>query len=268
MPRTVYWIEMPVNFKDKDQAELLLMDIWIEPKRLGELSTITDKHLIVFINLDYALFSKSALQAGTEFDNIRKLFETLKQLSVLHVVGHTTHLNDQVKSIFKKQGASYLELNLFDQKTAISSINKVVNLLYEKMGRARRSHLRIQIPEKANIQGVITLQNNQIIDGYIKDISMNGLCLHIADIEKLEAIPLKGFVKLQFNLAAVPVKISTAIVVRIDKGLSEIGLYFESSNPKMMKPEVADQFKALLYQWIRDMIEESNISNYSDSPEN
>ncbi len=255
MPRTVHWIEMPANFKDKDRTELIAHDIWVEPVRIQELLSIPDKNLIIFVNLDYVIFTKSAQQTGDALQNARSLLNKLRQLSILHIVVHTTHLNEQLKQFFKKEGISYLEVNLFNQKVAISSIQKIVNLLYEKMGRARRAHLRIKIPEQASLEVLMTLPNEHLIRGYLRDISMNGICLYINEQEKLDLIPLKGFVKLQFNLSTIQVKIDMGIVARIDRETSETGLYFDLENPKMIKEEFAEHFKALLYQWIRDMLE-------------
>lgn len=254
MPRIVYWVAMPENFKDKDKIEILQHDIWIKPINPENIDEISDERPIIILNLDSILFRKSHKFTEEEYLKAKTLMEKLETLKPLHTLAHTTTLSENLKKLFNKNGYSYLERNLYNTRLAVTSIEKFINLLYEKIGRPKRGYLRIIISKEEQIGAQMLMGNQQKYPADLVDVSMSGICLSFPEGLYPSDIKLKEFVKVNFTLAHRNVKIETAIIARIDETNRELGLYFEIDNQKMIKEDSASHFTATLYQWTKDIL--------------
>lgn len=261
MPRKVYWIGMPESIKDKPRIELLKKDIWVSnvsPDEIHELQE--EESIIVFVNLDlmiHGIRDKSLMPVASV---TRKLLDSLSQLNALHTIIHTMHISPELNEMFTKASLTYIERNLYDVNTAISTIVKTVEYVYEKTNRKKREYLRIEINEtnKIPIQGNL-LKNNQKIrlSGDIADISLNGLQVILHDENLLDQIDLKDWVELSFELATHPIRIQKALVVRMNKPVKSIGVYFELDNEHMFRHESANLFSESTYLLLHEIIKKT-----------
>ncbi|MDH4199993.1 MAG: hypothetical protein OEV66_06390, partial [Spirochaetia bacterium] len=178
MPRKIYWIAMPESFKEKEKVELLQQDIWVIPFSIEKIPELEgEANIIIFVDLDKTLFSGRASKVASESAIANSLIENIRTVKPLHIIVHTTHINPALKSIFGQASLTYLEKNLYDTTAALATIIKTVNYLYDKTNSNKRAFLRIELDEKNRIPVKCRIKNNpaSLIEGYIGDISMNGL---------------------------------------------------------------------------------------------
>jgi len=257
MPRTIYWYQMPINFKDKDRIELLQKDIWIVPSDLETTSsTQEDKDAIFLLNLD-DLF-KSAKQGDLNLYKLgNQYIEKLQNKEPIKIVAHTTHLDNQLKNIFQEKSIVYLEKNLHNQKLAIQSISTIVNLLYEKTGRSNRAYLRMELAADSGVQVEISTKKDfiqSVLLAEVRDISMNGMLLSFSNQSDIEKLEIKGFIGMQLQIGKELVKFKSALIVRIDPEKLEAGIFFDPTNEKMLSEDQSSHYSTLLYHWISEMM--------------
>jgi hypothetical protein len=260
MPRRVFWIGMPDSFKEKEKMELFQKDIWVIKHPAEDIKDLEkESEFILFINLDTILFAGRAILTMQEIPSATKLIQNINLIKPMHAIVHTTHISPNLKDLFTKASFTYIEKNLQDTTSAMSTVIKTVNYVYEKTNRTSRAFLRVEIDDAGKIPIKCTIENdktNKMVDGHIGDLSLNGLQIKFNDEEKVNSFSLKDFIELSFMLEHHHVKIQKALITRIDIENKFIGVYFEIHNEKMVKEIYSRHFTDMLYTMIKEFLKD------------
>jgi len=259
MPKTVYWIGRPENFKEKERVDVLQKDIWINDISLSD--SIEEKNIewsnhVLLVNLDRLndrILSKEPVAPGT----LLKLVEKIDSFKPLHTIVHTTQLNDDYKQIFKRPGYSYAEKSLYDTTIATRFITQSIQQIYQLVRKTQRSFLRIELAPDSQIPVQISSASSphpRTITGKIVDISMGGFGI-IPDTENVKKVfSLKEMIDLKFPISGFMIRVNKGIIARINEAENEVGVFFDINNNRMIREDHALHMTEMLFLWTREII--------------
>jgi len=261
-PNTIYWVQMPVSVGEPEKIELLKRDVLVVDCTY-DLSNITllkekkDTYCAFFFNLDDII--KNSIN---KYDSIYSLSVNLAQfisrISIEKSIVHTNIIDEKLAEIYRNEGLFYLEKNFRDKSTAVSTVNNLIKPLFVYNNHVPRPSLRIVLyPEilyKVDIFINKSSTETKIIQGYLKDLSFNGMGIIINDPEEICYLQLKSVVQLRINAIKSILKIPIAGITRIDFDKKEIGINYDISNSQMVREETSNYLIKLIYNWMNEII--------------
>jgi hypothetical protein len=208
------------------------------------------------LNLDYILLKGRKIHSNEFIQEAKMLIKEIQGINPLHAIAHTTHINPQLALIFKNNSISYIEKNLHEINSAMSTVIKTVDLIYEKTNRVKREHLRIEVVDSNSIPIRCHIEKSKrefIFAGFVKNLSMGGLQIGFDNDSFKPVIAIRDIVELTFPLGSYQIKVQKAIIARIDTDSNSVGVYFDIKNEKMIRDFHANQYIETIYHWIKEV---------------
>ncbi len=272
-PKTIYWFEMPVTITDYEKIELLKKDVLLinYESDLESMFNIKDKInelTAFFYNYDNILY-KNKIPEENKYVFSEKFIGIIKEFNFQNNLVHTTHIDNKLSKLFKNHGLIYLEKNLNDKRIAINIISALIHPFFSNNLKIKRSFLRLNLaPMKYNLLIRNKKNNAVVINGFIKDLSLNGMGIYISNIEDFDKINLKDFLELKISIKQSIIKISNAFVSRVNKDSMEIGITYDINNSKMIREDYATYLTSLIYNWIKDLIKKYGVLDTETNKKN
>lgn len=268
-PKTIYWIEMPESIGDHERIELLKKDILLTYQsgcisELQKLSSLNGEYSGFLYNLDGMLIVNH-IDPNNAYEFFKKLAKIIKALTPRNCFVHTTIIDERITKLFKDEGIAYIEKSLYDNKIAMSTIMTLTKHIFDKEGQVHRSFVRLNLqPNKYKV--AITNLNNggQVIDGILKDISLNGMGLVLLNADDLQFIKLKEVLEIRIYLPKMILKVSKAIVTRVNNDKLEVGTNYNINDNTMIREDYASHLTSLIFSWLKGILNEYGSVKSSD----
>jgi len=260
-PKSIYWIDTPVSFNENDRIELLKRDVLLinydgDIKEIAKLKEKDNKYSGYFFNLD-GILSKNHIKGDTLYGFVEKLAQYIGSYINKRSLVYTTILDKKLVEIFKKHQVHFFEKNLNDKKIAISTIIKLIYPFFSENNKLERAFVRLNLlPMKYSLIITNLKQSHVTINGTLKDLSLNGMGIIISEKNKIEKIKLKDVVEVKLSLKTSIIKISKAIVARVDQNKFEAGLIYNITDSTMIREDYASILTGIIYNWIKEIIKE------------
>lgn len=260
-PKVIFWIEMPSAINDTDILELLRKDIFIikydgDFEKLPELEKSRSNYTGYFFNLEEMLLKNKVVES--DFLSFAINIATfIKGFVPDKTLVHTNMINKEIAEVFQSNMISYLEKNLNNKKIIYNTISSILFAFFTEKERSQRAAIRLIVSRLKYKAEIKSLRRKALptFDAYIKDVSMNGICLVISDSNNLKYFDLKDTVALKLILTGILIKIETCFVTRIDIQKNEIGLTFNINDNRMIREEQANALTSLFYKWLISLID-------------
>ena len=260
-PKVIFWVGIPSVIKKNEQIELLKNDVLIvehngNSQALYNLKKTCNKYTAYFYNLENLLLTNKINHDDiyTFMSNIATFIESLAPERSLV---HTNVIDENIANIFRYRGISYVEKNLKDKKIAFSTLINIIRPFFAEKDRLKRSVLRlILLPMKYKVE-IINLGNKiaPLVEGYIKDLSLNGMCIALRIKSHSSFFELKDRIQMKLFLKYSIIKIDMAFITRIDKKTGEMGINFNITDEHMIREDNASKLTTLIYDWIKEIIQ-------------
>lgn len=260
-PKSIYWIETPVSFNENDRIELLKRDVLLinydgDIKEIVKLKEKDNKYSGYFFNLD-GILSKNHIKGDKIYIFCEKLAQYIGNYLKKRSLVYTTILDNKLVEIFKKFGVHFFEKNLNDKRVAISAILKLIHPFFAENDKIERAYLRLNLlPMKYNLTIINLKHNNVSINGVLKDLSLNGMGIIISEEDKIDQIKLKDVIEVKLTLKSSILKISKAIITRVDQNKFEVGLIYNITDSSMVREDYASMLTGIIYNWIKEILRE------------
>ncbi len=259
-PKVIYWVGIPTILDKNERLELFKNDILVidhdgNNESLCELKKSYNKYTAYFYNLENILLKNKINNNDIYFfsSNIATFIENLiPERSLVH----TSIIDDNLANIFRTHGIPYMEKNLKDKKAVFTTIYNIIRPFFIEKGRIERAMLRLVLLPMEFKVNITVLNNNlaPIIEGYIKDLSLNGLCFRLVSKKDLYFFKLKEKLKLKLLIKRNIIDIEKAYISRIDIENNDIGVNFNIRDERMIKEESANSLTLLIYNWLLNII--------------
>lgn len=260
-PKTIYWVEIPFLLNENDRIELLKKDILLLNYNglindIIKLKEIDNKFTGYFFNLD-GILSKNYIKHNAIYSFADKIAQFInKYFKRKHLV-YTKILDNKLGEIFKKYGIIFLEKNLNDKKVAISTVLKLIHPFFAENNVVERSFLRLNLyPMKYNIVLTNFTKKNLMVTGILKDLSLNGMGIVVIEEDKIKQFNLKDIVEIKVSIKNKMLKVSKAIIARLDIAKFEVGITYNINNDDMIEKDNAYYLTNLIYNWLKEIIKE------------
>lgn len=259
-PKVIYWVGIPTILDKNEKLELFKNDILVidhdgNNDSLCELKKSYNRYTAYFYNLENILL-KNKINNEDIYSFSKNIATFIGSLMPDRSLVHTSLIDDYLANIFRTNGIPFLEKNLKDKKAVFTTLYNIIRPFFIENGRIERAMLRlILLPMKFKVN--MTILNNKLVpslEGYIKDLSLNGLCFKLISKNDLYLLKLKERLKLKLFIKRNVIDIEKAYISRIDKENCEIGVNFNIKDEKMIKEESANSLTLLIYNWLISII--------------
>jgi hypothetical protein len=260
-PKTIYWIQTPVTIGEHDRIELLKRDILIinyngDVQDIVKLKDVDNKYSAFFFNLD-GILSRNHIKGEEVYSFTKKIGKFIGSFFQKRSLVYTTILDKNLAEVFKANNVYFVEKNLNDKKIAITTIFSLIHPFFAEDGKVQRSFLRLNLfPMKYKFVLVNLTKGNAVIEGIIKDLSLNGMGLVFANNDDLKNIAVKDVVEVKLFIKNSIIKINRAIVTRHEADKLEFGVNYNINDTKMVREDYASYLTGLIYNWIKEIIKE------------
>ena len=260
-PKTIYWIQTPVTIAEHDRIELLKKDILIityngDMQDIVKLKDKNNKYSAFFFNLD-GILSRNHIKSDEIYAFSKNMGKFISHFFQKRSLVYTTILDKKLIELFKSFNVYFLEKNLNDKKIAISTIYTLIHPFFAEDGKVQRFFLRLNLfPMKYKFVLSNLSKGNIIIEGVLKDLSLNGMGLVVVNGEDLKNIAIKDVIEIKLFIKNSIIKINRAIVTRLDVEKSEAGVNYNINDTKMIREDYASFLTGLIYNWIKEIIKE------------
>jgi hypothetical protein len=259
-PKVVYWVGIPSILDKNKRLELLKNDILIiehdgNSNSLYELKKSYNKYTAYFFNLENLLL-KNKINNDNIYTFSTNIATFIDNLIPDRSLVHTSLIDDDLANIFRTHGISFLEKNLKDKKEVFSTLNNIIRPFFVEQGRLERSTLRlILLPMKYKVE-IRNLSNSimPVLEGYIKDLSLNGMCFRLSLKSDLSFFQTKERLKLKLFIKHYIVNIDLACIVRLDDEAGDVCVSFNINSERMIKEESSNCLTSLIYNWLINII--------------
>lgn len=268
-PKVIYWVGIPTILDKNERLELFKNDILVidhdgNNDSLCELKKSYNKYTAYFYNLENILL-KNKINNENLYSFSSNIATFIGNLIPERSLVHTSIIDDNLANIFRSHGIPYMEKNLKDKKAVFTTLYNIIRPFFIEKGRVERGMLRlILLPMKFKVN--ITILNNKlapVLEGYIKDLSLNGLCFRLISKNDLFFFKLKERLKLKLLIKRNVIDIERAYISRIDNENCDIGVNFNIKDEKMIKEESANCLTLLIYNWLLNLIKEDGKGEVS-----
>ena len=259
-PNTIYWVKMPAIIGEPDQIELLKNDILIMDCDYGieELDRIKEKdktNAAFFYNLD-AILTKSRVISENLYNFAEKISTFISENSPEKSVVHTVTIDVKMCDIFRSKGLIYIEKNLIDKTNAVTTIMNLLRPIFSDENKIKRSFVRINLYPAVKHRVEIITCSEKKINGFVKDLSLNGMGLIVNDSQEMTFLKLKDNISVKIFTPTAVLKIAASYITRKDDETSEIGINYNINDKNMVKEETANYLTRLIFYWIREILKE------------
>jgi len=259
-PNTIYWVQMPVIISDDDKIELLKRDILLINcdygiDDLSKLKQADSKIAAFFINLD-GLILKNRVKPEHIITFCDKIAAFVESFQPAKTVIHTYTIDSNICNIFRSKGLIYIEKNIGDKSSVVSTITHLIKPIFSDENRIQRAYLRVNMyPEvkfKVEISDVTQRTPAQIC--FLKDLSLNGVGLLFSDKSDIAYIGLKDVLSIKIFADRSILTIPQAVVTRKDEEKIEIGVNYNLNDRQMIKEDTANYLVKHVYNWLKDVV--------------
>ncbi len=257
-PYTIYWMFIPPLIGEPDKIELLKRDILIIgcSYSMDEYTKLNDKKddtTAFFFNLDKIL---SGVKPGGEYERAVGLAKFIAAFCPDKSIIHTSTIDEKLKHIFRSEGLIYIEKNFNDKDGAYNAIMSLVKPIFSSENQVRRTYVRIGLYPASTNRVEVTCNNGRtVVNGYLKDVSINGLGIIFTEDPNWDVLSLKEQVQLRIFTQSSILKVPIALVTRKNKDNKEYGLSYNINDRNMIREESANYFMKIIYKWIKDVID-------------
>ncbi len=260
-PKIIYWVQPPVSLGENDRIELLKRDVLLinfdsNIKDLVQLKEKDNPYSGYLFNLD-GILQRNHIKLNAVYPFIEKLAKFINAVMKKRSLIYTTILDKKIDEVFKKYGLIFLEKNLNDKKIAITAIFNLIHPFFAQNNKVERSFVRLNLlPMRYKVTITNLTRNNIVVNGIIKDLSLNGMGFVVIDENKIDAINLKDILEVKASIKNSIIKISKGIVSRVDQKKFEIGIMYNITDKNMIREDYASFLTGIIYNWIKDIIKE------------
>ena len=144
----------------------------------------------------------------------QKIISFITNFNLNRSIVHTSLINKKISNLFKSNGIIYLEKNLNNNKIAISTIFSLIKPLFTDNKIGKRSFLRIDVlPNNYKISICHANSDNPPITGFLKNLSLNGMCIIKENIENFKKFNLRDLLELKINFHKIIITIIGRIIL-------------------------------------------------------
>jgi hypothetical protein len=266
-PKIIYFVELPSTFGEEEKLDLLKRDILVVEKD-GNIDTLPSlfknntKNTAFFYNLENILL-KNRVKKEELYTFAANMAMFIKNYMPDKSVVHTSFIDDNISFIFRSEGIPYIEKSLTDKKVIYNTILSCVKPLFIENQKMLRSSLRLNLIQNKFRAEIINLTDKLYspVEGYIKDLSLNGIGLILKNKEEIRLFKLKDNLQIKLYLNRSIIKIDLSIATRIFSDHGEIGVSFNITDDHMIRDEYANRLTSIIYSWMKNVIEKSNNIN-------
>lgn len=260
-PKIIYWIQTPVTLGENEKIELLKKDVLLinfdsNIRDLVKLKEKDNSYSGYLFNLD-GILQRNHIKLNAVYPFIEKLAKFINAFMKKRSLIYTTILDKKIGEVFKKFDLIFLEKNLNDKKIAITAIFNLIPSFFTENNKVERSFLRLNLfPMRYKVTITNLKRNKTMLNGIIKDLSLNGMGLIIIDENKIDEISLKDILEVKASIKNSIIKISKAIVTRVDQKKFEVGIMYNINDKNMIREDYASFLTGIIYNWIKEIIKE------------
>jgi len=259
-PKIIYWIEIPSVIGNQEKFDLLKNDIFVieydgDVEKLPGLVKSKSKYSGYFYNLEN-MIKKNNIHEDDIISFSLNIATFINGFMPDKSLVHTSMILEDVAKVFHSNTISYIETNLTNKKSAYSLITKMLFAFFSENERSQRAAIRLILSSmkyKVEIFDV-RIKRSEIIYAYIKDISLNGICIILKNKDDLVHFKLKDIVQVKVYLSQSILKIDACFVTRINSNNNEIGINFNINDVNMINEENSIILTSLVYNWLRGII--------------
>jgi hypothetical protein len=267
-PRIIYWTGPPPQLTREHIIDVLKSDLLIIP---------CDPHLTSF-----HLLKKKAHQRTIFFFNLDFIIEK-NNIKKEHVNTLTLHLNTfltnlaPIKSlVYSQEDRDFfhtlftppvlaLQKNPFPGKDSlVDTIHTLADTLFLKQADkdkyVRSSYRLFLLPLKYTVKaGIQTGKKVRYINGYMKDLSLNGVSLLLKNPGLTDIMQQGTNLSLQLYLYTTIVRIHSCTITRVDPAHGEIGVWYDVHNHSHISESDGDTLSSLMYSWMQQVIRQYRV---------
>jgi len=243
-----------VDIVDEEMIVKFLISniLLVEYNSFEKLREIKNNVLGCLVNLDDYLFCIDF--QNNDIDNkVSKMINNIKSIKNFYITAFTVHNFRKIKEIFIKQGIKYYVRHE-------NSKDELINIIKETITRVDhtesfRSSLRIGFTDKRYETKI--KHREMIVEGIIKDLSINGLGIEINNFDDYKNLHIGSFVAINLDFGVLSLNIQRGIIVRKDNDNRIIGIKMDITD----KYEIDDENKIILENIIKTWITKAVRSN-------
>lgn len=260
-PKIIYWVQPPVTLGENEKIELLKRDVLLinfdsNIKDLVKLKEKDNSYSGYLFNLD-GILQRNHIKLNAVYPFVEKLAKFINAFMKQRSLIYTTILDKKIGDIFKRLGLIFLEKNLNDKKIAITAILNLIPSFFTANNKVERSFLRLNLfPMKYKVVLTNLTKNKTVLNGIIKDLSLNGMGLVIIDENKIDEVNLKDILEVKASIKNSIIKISKAIITRVEEKKFEVGIMYNINDKNMIREDYASFLTGIIFSWIKDIIKE------------
>src|SRR4030042_7039216 len=250
-PKIIYWVQTPVTVGENERIELLKRDVLLinfdsNIKDLVKLKEKDNSYSGYLFNLD-GILQRNHIKLNVVYSFVEKLAKFISVFMKKRSLIYTTILDKKIGEVFNKYGLFFLEKNLNDKKIAITAIINLIYPFFAQNNKVERSYVRLNLlPMKYKVILTNLSRNKIVVNGIIKDLSLNGMGLTIIDENKIDSFNLKDLLEVKASIKNSIIKISKTIITRVDQKKYEVGIMYNITDKNMIREDYASFLTSII----------------------
>ena len=256
-PKLITWVGIPVFIDERERLDLLKKDTFLyecQVSHMQGLTALNSSWSAFVFNLDAVLKEHSNRRVVGDLVLSVQLAKFIVNNHLHYCLVHTTSLDPRITQIFYEYNIPVLQRDLQYRSSAWSLLEKHIMPVFRLDSRAHREFIRLKfLPEQKVMVALKVMKDEsfELFSGYVDNLSLNGFAVFFTSRSILSKISLKDVLSLKLQFKDSEITISSAIVTRIDRSRSTIGVSYNIDNQKFIKSEEAIKLSKIIYNSLR-----------------
>lgn len=252
-PRIVCWYGLPSHITEKEKFNFLKHDIFLfspENHQLAGLRGLNSRKSAFIFNLDHYLAYFPAFGDSMIYLRVQKLAKFLSLFCSHNSLVYSRILDEGVAQIFADYGIQFMQADLQYRETTQTVLNTCIMPLISHPNRKPREFVRIHFSKESQIRVSVrnlTHQPGKVLNGTIKDLSLNGMAISFRDYRFFRGLQLRDRVSLQLKTNDYNINFRNAFITRRKEYNEEIGVHFNLLDKAYIDRQDAELITKLIY---------------------
>lgn len=264
LPRIVYWYGLPDFFEEQERFDLLKNDLFIRgflcpmeefKKLIG--ADIRSRYFLI-VNID-AIYYKFHADTESPGEFIQKMIAVVAGAGFKNAVLYTGHDRTGYSSGGLREKKIELQATEgFLKKRTI--VEHSLNVIRRATREAQTTRTYVRTPvypqRQLRVSVTLTIHEGIVVDGFLKDISLNGMGILLSNRHAGLVCSLDDEVAVELVLPHEIINLKKAIIRRVDPREPLIGVTFDVGDPEVITAKHAKILVATVLEWLGGMAKE------------
>jgi hypothetical protein len=265
-PKFLYWFGNSELLNDDVKIEFLKNDFFIK----NYVSNIDELANLVKSNNEFNFYifdlDKLIIRNNRDFrfdiTLVVKLIKLLKEHELIKYLIFTKITDDEITGLFRANGIKLTnDKNFIDKANFADKALSVIKPHFLNQIRLFRAYIRLTLyPQRMHRIEINTINGTLITEGYLKDISLNGIGIILFDEKSFSQFNINDKVEIKIFMPRKIIHVKESSIARLESKELLLGLNFDLNDNKVIRKSHSTYLTSIIYDWIKVVLNNSDAS--------